>query len=104
MRRGSSFAPRVLADDVFVIELDSTFLDFVEQKFQRHQLSQACRSHQLIAILFVQNAVAVGIEENGGGNARLKALIFLSGSSRCGWCGIGSRKAAERDRDRSNGD
>jgi len=66
------------------VEFDLALLDLIEQVFKRHQLGEAGRRHQLIAILLEQHAVAVGVEQKCGGNAGLKTFgLFGVGCGRC---------------------
>ena len=84
MRRRPALTPRVLADGEFIVELEAALLDFVEHEFERHELGEARRRDQLIAILLEQNAVAFGIEQDGVGNGDLKGLVLFGGHVRGG--------------------
>ena len=102
VRWRAALAPGVFADDVFVVELDPALFDLVEQIFERHQLGEACRLDRLIAVLFEQYAVAVGIEQDGGRNAGLKPFFLLRRGGRGGGrglrCGDGARHACGDER------
>ena len=76
-RRRPALAPGVLADDELVVELEPALFDLVEHVFERHQLGEARGRDKLIAVLFVQDAVAVGIEEERGGNVGVEGFVLL---------------------------
>ncbi len=91
MRRRPALAPGVLADGKLVFELEVTLLDFVEYEFERHQLGEARRGHELVAVLLVKNAVAFGIEQQRGGGAGLESFVLLDGHVRGGMTGCNGR-------------
>ena len=91
VRRRPALAPGVLADGELVVELDVTLLDFVEHEFERHQLGEARRGDELVAVLLVKNAVAFGIEQQRGGSAGLESLVLLDGHVRGGMSGGNGR-------------
>ena len=87
VRRRPALAPRVFADEDLVLELESALLDLVEGVFQRHQLGEARRRHELVAVLLEQDAVAFGIHQDGVGDAGLEGLVLFRRHARRGMSG-----------------
>ena len=56
--RRAALAPGVLADPIFVGQLDVALLDGVEDHLRRHQLHHAGRRAQLVGVLLEQHAAA----------------------------------------------
>ena len=68
-RRRAALAPGVLADPVFVGQLDVALLEGVEDHLGRHQLHHAGRRAQFVGVLLEQHAAA-GRPRSGSRSAR----------------------------------
>ena len=73
-------APGVLADPVFVGQLDVTLLDGVEDDLGGHQLHHAGGRAQLVGVLLEQHAAAGGFDQDRGRRVAVEAAIFLLGA------------------------
>ncbi len=82
VRRRPTLAPSVFADGELLVELELALLDLVEDEFQRHQLGKTCRRDRLISVLLEQNAVGLGVEQDGVGDAGLKRAWRGAGGAR----------------------
>ena len=82
VRRRPTLAPGVLADGELLVELELALLELIEDEFQRHQLGKTCRLDGLVGVLLEQNAVGLGVEQDGVGDAGLKRARRSAGGAR----------------------
>ncbi len=76
-RRRAALAPGVLADPVFIGQLDLAFLEGVEDHLGRHQLHHAGRRPQFVGVLLEQHAAAGRLDQDRGRRVAVKAAVFL---------------------------
>src|SRR5471032_1008044 len=64
VRGRAALAPGILADGVFVGELDAAFLDFVEHVFGGHQLGETGREDELVGVALEQHAAVFSVDQD----------------------------------------
>ena len=100
--RRAALAPGVLADPVFVRQLDLAFLDGVEDHLDRHQLHHAGRRPQFVGVLLEQHAAAGRLDQDRGRRVAVKAALFLLRRALHAVVG-GVHDPAPTDRERDDG-
>ena len=78
--RRAALAPGVLADVVFVGQLDVALLDGVEHHFGGHQLHHAGGRAQFVGVLLEQDAAAGGLDQDRGRRVAVESALLLLGA------------------------
>ena len=81
MRRRAALAPGVLADRVFVVELEPALLDLVEDEFDRHQLGEARRENELVGVALEQHVAVFGVDQDGMRRADADFVLLDRGAA-----------------------